>query len=790
MCFKLSQVKQNFQKGHGASEKWSKKMTERKCTDCYCAFVFLGFWTVMLGVLCAAFWLGDPTLQRIVYGTDFDGYTCGVDHSHENGPNLAKKQKIIYPRLMQDILMHAYDFATDAEGINEILENPTQLTNFVTDFHPFGVCVEECPKGGDFVCTYDYAKTTTREDIQECYAKDGLALAADIIANKFGAGNNCEAILANCFPVPVDNEDYFFRCLPIYAAKTDKTEECVEWFSENNTDKTVSQNYDCLAVKVTEFKETIKPAKGDFLLDVVNEQVQMINSILDDFYKGRIVIVVTGFLGAIVVSLFWIVILRFFAAVIVWGSIVIVYILCGAAVLLCYFKSSLITGTDMGEFMDSLDDAQAAISAGFGIDSDGALANVTSPLEFLFDSKHAETWKYIAFVATGVYIIFIIIGFVMMKKIIIAVKIIQQTTNAIKDMPLIMLWPLFPSFFILVLLVYFVYSACFIGSMGAVTAHQISSAAIQDLGNLTSASLFTNATITDMKSFDALDLQPVFQIFNLFMVMWTMGLINAISFTTMSGAFCRWYWSRGDEKYKETWPICRSYGRVMQYHFGTMAVGSFILAMIRLIRFLLMYLEKKCREAQKNNKCIRTLFKVIHCMLFLFERCLKFLARQAYIMVAMYGYNFCKASVWAVMLMTSNILQVTAVNLINSYVMFLGKLVVLVSCLISAYMWFTYTDEFTGDNALFSVLPLIILIGIFAFAVCSYVFAIYHVGVDTILLCFCQDCMIHENCGDSDTKLFHKGMQNKIKKITNASKEIEMKKYKEVDDAELKENLK
>ena len=42
---------------------------------------------------------------------------------------------------MQDVLMHAYKFATDAEGINEIVENPTQLADFVTDFHPFGVRV-------------------------------------------------------------------------------------------------------------------------------------------------------------------------------------------------------------------------------------------------------------------------------------------------------------------------------------------------------------------------------------------------------------------------------------------------------------------------------------------------------------------------------------------------------------------------------------------------------------------------------------------------------------------------
>ena len=74
-------------------------------------------------------------------------------------------------------------------------------------------------------------------------------------------------------------------------------------------------------------------------------------------------------------------------------------------------------------------------------------------------------------------------------------RIISETTRAIKEMPLIMvrvnpnlsenfkppasatqvkrhaivqLWPLFPSFFVLVMLCYFIYTACFIGSMGQV----------------------------------------------------------------------------------------------------------------------------------------------------------------------------------------------------------------------------------------------------------------------------------------------------------------------------------
>jgi len=137
-------------------------------------------------------------------------------------------------------------------------------------------------------------------------------------------------------------------------------------------------------------------------------------------------------------------------------------------------------------------------------------------------------------------------------------------------------------------------------------------------------------------------------------------------------------------------------------------------------------------------------------------------------MVAMYGYNFCKASIMAVMLITSNVLQVAAVNAINRYVMFLGKLVVVVSSVIGGYMWLTYSPDFQGENELFAMLPVIGVIGIFGLSVASYVFNIYNVGVETILLCFCQDCMIHENIGDSNTKLFNGGMQEKIKAITQS----------------------
>ena len=62
-----------------------------------------------------------------------------VYHDHEPQSISCVCRRIVYPRMMQDILVHAHEWATNLEGLNDILENPAALTGFVTEFHPFGV---------------------------------------------------------------------------------------------------------------------------------------------------------------------------------------------------------------------------------------------------------------------------------------------------------------------------------------------------------------------------------------------------------------------------------------------------------------------------------------------------------------------------------------------------------------------------------------------------------------------------------------------------------------------------
>ena len=56
------------------------------------------------------------------------------------------------------------------------------------------------------------------------------------------------------------------------------------------------------------------------------------------------------------------------------------------------------------------------------------------------------------------------------------------------------------------------------------------------------------------------------------------------------------------------------------------------------------YIDRKIKKHIGSSNPINIILKVCQCCLWCFEKCLKFLNKNAYIEVAIYGYNFCKAA--------------------------------------------------------------------------------------------------------------------------------------------------
>jgi len=70
---------------------------------------------------------------------------------------------------------------------------------------------------------------------------------------------------------------------------------------------------------------------------------------------------------------------------------------------------------------------------------------------------------------------------------------------------------------------------------------------------------------------------------------------------------------------------------VMRYHFGSIAFGAFLIAVVQFIRIIFEYYRKQMENANKENKLVKTLLCVTSYLLDCLERFVKFISKNAYI---------------------------------------------------------------------------------------------------------------------------------------------------------------
>jgi len=109
----------------------------------------------------------------------------------------------------------------------------------------------------------------------------------------------------------------------------------------------------------------------------------------------------------------------------------------------------------------------------------------------------------------------------------------------------------------------------------------------------------------------------------------------------------------------------------MWYHCGTAAFGSLIIAIIKMIRAYVKYMQK---QAQKyGGRTAQIILCAIQCLLWCFEKFMKFLNKNAYIQTAIFGTNFCTSAKNAFFLILRNIARIGACTLVSEFVIIIGK---------------------------------------------------------------------------------------------------------------------
>lgn len=119
--------------------------------------------------------------------------------------------------------------------------------------------------------------------------------------------------------------------------------------------------------------------------------------------------------------------------------------------------------------------------------------------------------------------------------------------------------------------------------------------------------------------------------------------------------------------------VIRAMGWALWYHIGSIAFGSFVIAVVTMIRVVFEYIAKQQEAMNKENPVFKAIICCIRCVLYCLDKYVKFITKNAYIQIALMNSNFCKAAWDSFFLIIRQAGRFTSTTVVAWIIMLLGK---------------------------------------------------------------------------------------------------------------------
>uniref|UniRef100_A0A6V2WBV2 Choline transporter-like protein n=1 Tax=Heterosigma akashiwo TaxID=2829 RepID=A0A6V2WBV2_HETAK len=311
-------------------------------------------------------------------------------------------------------------------------------------------------------------------------------------------------------------------------------------------------------------------------------------------------------------------------------------------------------------------------------------------------------------------LVFVCVVLCLRDRITLAVDIMKEAAHAIMDMTLLLFFPLVKVVGFLLFLLPWLYYAVYTASLG-------------------SFSTYTTSSGYSVKSWSFSSDVEYRLWFLLFCFFWTTQFIIAVGQLVVAMSVGKWYFTHASGKHAGSSEVVKSMVATLWYHTGTAAFGSLIIAIIQLVRAFLAYVQKKTKAA--NNKFADALLCVLQCCLWCFEKCMKFLNKNAYIHTALFSDKFCHAAKEAFLLIARNIARVAAVSLVSQFIMIIAELFMTLG---AATLCYFLLEIYMADQ-LTSLLYPTAMTAALAYCVSKIFVETLSMVISTILQCFIAD---------------------------------------------------
>uniref|UniRef100_A0A8C2X512 Choline transporter-like protein n=1 Tax=Cyclopterus lumpus TaxID=8103 RepID=A0A8C2X512_CYCLU len=438
-------------------------------------------------------------------------------------------------------------------------------------------------------------------------------------------------------------------------------------------------------------------------------------------YIGILLEYFVGLLISMAVSLLFILLLRFTAGLLLWTTIITVILLLAYGMWFCSVELSRLRHRP---------------------GSDVAIVEVGLQTDLQVYLQLSQTWIILRKSSSSILLMLIFLR----RRVRVAIAMLREASKAIGHIMSTLFFPVVTFLLLTVCFSYWAVTAVYLASSGEAVYKvldtkpsllcqtfnrtNISQSALC-LGSQCQFAFYGGETSYHHYLF-------LLQLSNLLVFLWLVNFSLALEQCTLAGAFASYYWARRKPQDIPPCPLFSSFSRAIRYHTGSLAFGALILSVAQLVRIILEYLEQKLRGV--DNSLSRFMMHCLQCCFWCLEKFIRYMNRNAYIMVAIYGKNFCTSAREAFFLLMRNVVRVAVLDRVTDFLLFLGKVLIAGGVGAIAYLFFTRKIPVIQEevpNLNYYWVPLLTVV-IGAYLIAHGFFSVYAMCVDTLFLCFCD----------------------------------------------------
>ncbi len=181
------------------------------------------------------------------------------------------------------------------------------------------------------------------------------------------------------------------------------------------------------------------------------------------------------------------------------------------------------------------------------------------------------------------------------KRINLAIGLVREAARAVIAMPAMVAYPFLQALGLLAFLVPWSVFSVSVATLGRFEPRQFYGIGITDS--------FNPGPIITVQRFQYGSEGSAYAWFMLFVLLWTAQFIVAVGQITLALAVSTWYFTREKGRIGSG-TLCRAIAITSQYHLGTAAFGSLIIAIVEFIRAVVAWLQKKVRLELSRACCV------------------------------------------------------------------------------------------------------------------------------------------------------------------------------------------